>query len=69
MMLIFGITAAISVGGMAGLGVLQQGLPGFEVWLPIVIIAVAGIFLAREDVSVSQLVRLAEGQAPPAEAG
>ena len=41
MMLIFGITAAISVGGMAGLGVLQQGLPGFEVWLPIVIIAVA----------------------------
>ena len=32
-------------------------------------IAVAGVFLAREDVSVSQLVRLAEGQAPPAEAG
>ena len=32
-------------------------------------IAVAGVFLAREDVSVSQLVRLAERQAPPAEAG
>jgi len=32
-------------------------------------IGTAGVFLAREDVSVAQLVRLAEREAPPAEAG
>ena len=35
----------------------------------IVNIGTAGVFLAREDVSVAQLVRLAEREAPPAEAG
>ena len=32
-------------------------------------IGTAGVFLAREDVSVSQLIRLAGRDAPPAEAG
>ena len=32
-------------------------------------IGTAGVFLAREDVSVSQLIRLAGSEAPPAEAG
>jgi hypothetical protein len=36
--LIFVIVVAISVGGMAGLGVLSGGFPGPEVWVPLVAI-------------------------------